>query len=393
MSTGDQSGTQVVSDTSISEIINQNSSIKQDRKAKDRGEKGQGKKEQQSLSNVAENLWKSDKSGRYYGIAKIKGVQIKKSLKTADRQTANRELKDWLDKLGFLLPSIARKTPFETLAIEFLKTKKGRIKESSYLRYGTIIKALGRFFNGVQVSEITKAKVNDWTGKRRDEPKCSARTFNYEQMTLKAIMAHGVDSGYLLRNPMDGFAKVEGEKRKDHYPKKDEFITLVATMRSMRFGNESADLVEALAYSGCRISELRKVTWADIRDKTLFITESKNGKERHVPLFNPLNNLLQRIKATLPAEPKRTDKVFNVFDPKKGVDSACKTAGLPHMNNHCFRHFFVSNAIEKGVDFATIANWVGHSDGGVLVAKTYGHLRNEHSENMADRMTFEIPSL
>ena len=52
------------------------------------------------------------------------------------------------------------------------------------------------------------------------------------------------------------------------------------------------------------------------------------------------------------------------------------------------RHFFVSNAIEAGVDFATIAAWVGHKDGGVLVAKTYGHLRQSHSAAMAERMSF-----
>jgi hypothetical protein len=36
------------------------------------------------------------------------------------------------------------------------------------------------------------------------------------------------------------------------------------------------------------------------------------------------------------------------------------------------RHYFVSNAIEAGVDFKTIAVWVRHKDGGLLVAKTYG---------------------
>ncbi len=52
------------------------------------------------------------------------------------------------------------------------------------------------------------------------------------------------------------------------------------------------------------------------------------------------------------------------------------------------RHYFVSNAIEAGVDFKVIAGWVGHKDGGVLVAKTYGHLRDAHSFEMAKRMTF-----
>jgi site-specific recombinase XerD len=52
------------------------------------------------------------------------------------------------------------------------------------------------------------------------------------------------------------------------------------------------------------------------------------------------------------------------------------------------RHYFVSNAVEAGVDFKVIASWVGHKDGGLLVAKTYGHLRDSHSFEMAQRMTF-----
>jgi integrase len=70
------------------------------------------------------------------------------------------------------------------------------------------------------------------------------------------------------------------------------------------------------------------------------------------------------------------------------MQSACKKAGLPEFHHHSLRHFFVSNAIEQGVDFKTIAAWVGHKDGGMLVAKTYGHLRDTHSAEMAKRMTF-----
>ena len=52
------------------------------------------------------------------------------------------------------------------------------------------------------------------------------------------------------------------------------------------------------------------------------------------------------------------------------------------------RHFFCSNAIEARIDFKVIDEWLGHKDGGILVAKTYGHLRNEHSSAMAKKMTF-----
>ena len=70
--------------------------------------------------------------------------------------------------------------------------------------------------------------------------------------------------------------------------------------------------------------------------------------------------------------------------------SACRNADLPHFTHHHLRHFFCSNAIEAGIDFKAIAGWLGHKDGGLLVAKTYGHLRDEHSAAMAKKMTFAV---
>ena len=40
-----------------------------------------------------------------------------------------------------------------------------------------------------------------------------------------------------------------------------------------------------------------------------------------------------------------------------------------------------------GVDFMTIAAWLGHSDGGVLVDKNYGHLADEHKRRMAESLS------
>ena len=36
------------------------------------------------------------------------------------------------------------------------------------------------------------------------------------------------------------------------------------------------------------------------------------------------------------------------------------------------------------LDFMTIASWLGHSDGGVLVGKVYGHLADAHKARMAE---------
>jgi site-specific recombinase XerD len=41
---------------------------------------------------------------------------------------------------------------------------------------------------------------------------------------------------------------------------------------------------------------------------------------------------------------------------------------------HMMRHLYVSTLISSGVDVRTVAENLGHNDGGALVLKTYSHL-------------------
>jgi integrase len=49
-------------------------------------------------------------------------------------------------------------------------------------------------------------------------------------------------------------------------------------------------------------------------------------------------------------------------------------AGLPDVGFHDLRHLFCSFSVMAGIDFMTIASWLGHNDGGILIGKVYGHL-------------------
>lgn len=44
------------------------------------------------------------------------------------------------------------------------------------------------------------------------------------------------------------------------------------------------------------------------------------------------------------------------------------------------RHLFASSLIAAGVDVRTVAEYLGHSDGGALVLKTYSHLMPDSEE-------------
>ena len=114
--------------------------------------------------------------------------------------------------------------------------------------------------------------------------------------------------------------------------------------------------------------------------------KTTNHEARVVPLFPALRDFLERLTAG--HQPAASERIIGIANAKTAMGNACAWAELPQFTHHSMRHYFVSNAIEAGIDFKTIAAWVGHKDGGLLVAKTYGHLRDTHSFEMAKRMTF-----
>jgi integrase len=84
------------------------------------------------------------------------------------------------------------------------------------------------------------------------------------------------------------------------------------------------------------------------------------------------------------------EPIIKIWSARTALETTCRQLGQPQYSHHTMRHFSCSEAIEAGVDFKVIAEWLGHKDGGVLVAKTYGHQRNEHSATIAKHMTFGV---
>lgn len=340
---------------------------------------------QQHLKRVAPNLWKASPSGIYYAIIKYKGKSYRKSL-GADRQTADRKLKKYRSEIGYLSPDADRKMPFETLAGEWLKTRKIKVKESSYIRYEGIVKSLGTVFNGKTAPEITRNLITEWVSKRIAQ-NSSPRTLTYEQNVLKAILQHAVQDGILMKNPLAGEKPFKGKAKEFYTPSDAELQKLLETLRTLHQGEEAARLVEMLAYSGCRLNEATSMVWGDIGDVYFKVTGgekgTKNHQERDVPLFPSFKAFLDRIK---PPDAKESDTIIKIQSAKRAIISACKIAELTRMTHHSFRHYFTTRAMLTPIDGPTVAKWVGHKDGGTLLIRTYTHVKDQHSLDMAQRI-------
>jgi integrase len=81
-------------------------------------------------------------------------------------------------------------------------------------------------------------------------------------------------------------------------------------------------------------------------------------------------------------------EVFLVSECGKSLSTACVQTKADRITHHDLRHLFATACIESGVDIPTVARWLGHADGGALAMRTYGHLRDEHSQASAKKVTF-----
>ncbi|MGI8436098.1 MAG: tyrosine-type recombinase/integrase [Chthoniobacterales bacterium] len=341
------------------------------------------------------NLYRRQATGIYYLRVKRRGKEFRRSLRTADFALAKRRLHEFEAKASKLQTVDTDKTLlFQELATIWLESIKPDMKASSHTRRVGAVKALKPFFHGHLVSRIGRRQVEAWKTKRAS--KVAAQTANIEAETLRLMLDYAMnDLRLLLENPAASIKRRKVRSTERLIPTKEAFRSLVAELRTgHRATGEAGNFVEFLGYSGARQAEASSVQWRDVNLELGMLTitggedGTKNHEHRTIPLFPPLRRLLEQMNAT----DTKTAELFSIRSALLQMHRACKRLGLPAYGHHCLRHFFCSNCIEAGVDFLTLSRWLGHSDGGVLVGKTYGHLRQEHSIAMARRVTFDVTS-
>ena len=107
-----------------------------------------------------------------------------------------------------------------------------------------------------------------------------------------------------------------------------------------------------------RSGEICNLTWADVGERTVTITESKNGDPRVVPLSSEARRLLSLLPRGEP-----TDPVFQVNDAQRDAifRKALTRAMLDDLHFHDTRREALTRLSQK-VDVMTLAKISGHRD-------------------------------
>jgi integrase len=341
---------------------------------------------------VAENLYRKgdDRDAKYKAVIKRDGRLHEKTFETTELAIAKRMLRDFEKEVEEKC-AVSSDLTFEQLCERWKDSVRAHMKPKSLKRRESAINAMTPFFGGLKLRQIGREQAQDWSEERGE---MSERTYNIEHETIKTLFKYA--SEHRLKagtNPIDGISRRKEGKAIVIPPTREEFGTLLDTMNAEPKAKESVFLVQLLAYSGMRVNEARHVQWkhVDFKRDTLLITSgadgNKNHEQREIPLFPALRELLLERGAGKPNE-----YLVEHDDALTALVSASGKMGIAegeHFTHHKMRHFFASNALENPeVTFPVLAGWLGHKDGGILAAKTYGHLRKGHSHSVAKFMTF-----
>ncbi len=208
-----------------------------------------------TFNRVAQCLYRNSVTNIYYALIKKRGKQNRKSLKTTDRQLAERRLIEFRAQIHRnVSPTLDRNITFMELAKGWFETAKSRYKPSSARSTEGHIKQLNKFLGIIPIRNITLSDLHHW--ERTRGAKISASSFNHEKTVLGTIFEYALRDGLILENKALTIARRKTPTRKITIPSREQFSLLVSTIRS--FGcraQEGADLVEILAYSGMRLSE------------------------------------------------------------------------------------------------------------------------------------------
>ena len=352
----------------------------------------QAKGKDSAFQKVGECLYRYIPSGTYYARIKTDGKEIRRSLRTADRQIANRELRQLKEREGQIDRSQGKLT-LTKLCDRYIKTVQHQtpktVKQKAYI----IDRIKDDWPTGslIQVGRIKPSDVDMWLARYE----FGAASRNVHIQVLKDVFNLAVRDRIISVSPAQHLKYEKRDKPIRRTPTFEQFRTIVDSIRSQEFNghdaNESADFVEFLGLAGLGQAEASALTWDDIdwqREQIVtFRRKTKSGFA--IPLYPQLRPLLERRYAQ---RSPTQNRVFRIQSAKRAIAAACKRLKLLAFSHRSFRRMFITRAIEKGVDVKVIAEWQGHRDGGKLILDTYSHVNRAHSQRMAQLMSDADPN-
>ncbi|MEH6755916.1 MAG: tyrosine-type recombinase/integrase [Parasphingorhabdus sp.] len=255
---------------------------------------------------------------------------------------------------------------------------------------------LGSAFKGKFIDEIDKADVLKWFAWVSDTGGPGAA--NRAMSILNAAFGKAEQWGYINEgsNPCRGI-RPNRRKKLECFLSNDELARLGRAFEELKSEFPvQVTALQILALTGCRRSEILKLTWSEVRGNRLQLTDSKTG-----PRTVWVGDEVRELIANLPRRPDQkqifvTDSVSDLTASVSYVWRRLREhSNLNHVRLHDLRHSFASHAAAMSETLPMIGKLLGHAS--VQSTARYAHLDDgsvlqaaERIGNLIDKVVYNI---
>jgi integrase len=296
------------------------------------------------------------------------------SLRTKGRANRKAAYAAWhhLKVEGVTAKAKAPATVAEVVAA-FLSDAEGRVKRETLRTYRMFLLPFKRRFGRMRADELTPPQCE--AAARKPTWGDSSRS-GFLSAVVSAFR-WAVRASVLTAYPLAGLKKP---------PKASRSASALITAGEHRRLLDSAStqfclFLRVLWATGARPSEVARLAAADV-DWTMGIARlaehktARLGHRRTIYLPPDIVDLLRRLAVKRPAGPllrNRDGRIWTCWNIRKAMAAARRRAGVPNATAYGYRHTFATDALERGVPDAHVAELLGHS-GTAMLHKHYAHL-------------------
>lgn len=317
---------------------------------------------------------KETKKGVKYGVdLRFRGRRIRKIIGPKKKQAELfwQKIQVQIAEGKFLDVQRNQKVKFEDMAKTYIEAYSKPNKRSSR-RDETSLKNLVGFFGGRCLYEITSLDIEKYRVERLQG--VTPATVNRELACLKHMLNKAKEWGKVSENPALKVKLLKEKNRRVRYLEREEIKALLDAC-----SEHVKPIVITALNTGMRKGEILSLKWPDVdlRQRIVYIYETKSGKSRKVDINDWLAETLIRLR-------KHPDSPY-VFCNKDGVpygnirksfETAKRRAGIKDFRFHDLRHTFASHLVMAGVGLRTVQVLLGHQT--YQMTLRYAHLSPDH---------------
>jgi integrase len=300
----------------------------------------------------------------YWARASRDGREVRRSLKTTDRKTAERRARLWLNELDAIGWGEKPRRSYADAEEKFIRERLTSIKPRAAKRYGDSLKHLSERFGDKTIDQITSGELSSFETKRRADG-VTTSTIRRDLACLSSMLTSCVDWEWIDANIVPAYLRRRSKRGLKESPARTRYLSVAEEKSLLKAASPDVRRAIVLAIdTGLRREELFSLLWSQVDiDRGIIVTttNTKSGRPRSVPLPGRSRNILPATRSSdhVLINPDTGKRYVQM---NKGFQAAVRRAGIGHTQWHDLRRTAGCRWLQRdGKSIMEVSMLLGHS--------------------------------